>query len=104
MLEFDGSTWIVNRNEGTRSRVYCLAVFNGELYAGFGSGAGYGDIFKYDGTAWTLNFNGGQEQIRSLAVYNGKLYAGQGSGDGDGDILVGDPTLTGDPDVMDSTD
>ena len=43
-------------------------------------------------TAWTRNYDGGQERIRSLAVYNGKLYAGQGDGTGDGDVLVFDGT------------
>jgi hypothetical protein len=49
----------------------------------------------FDGTTWSTNYDGAQEQIRALAAYNGKLYAGQGNSTGDGDVLVFDGTTWG---------
>ena len=91
-----GVTWLteemsVSYNEGAQEGVYSLAVYDGKLYAGLGGGAEFGDIYEFDGTSWSISYNGDQDYIYSLAVYDGKLYAGQGGADsGDGDILVFD--------------
>ena len=46
----------------------------------------------FDGSTWSISYDGTQEVIKSLCVFNGKLYAGQGSSTGDGDIIVFDDT------------
>lgn len=83
----DSSTWILSYN-GLNNSVFSLAVYNGSLYAGTGTGTGRGDVYKFNSTSktWSMSFNGSQEEIDSLAVFNGKLYAGQGSTAGDGDV------------------
>ncbi|MCH8902877.1 MAG: DUF2341 domain-containing protein, partial [Bacteroidetes bacterium] len=86
----DGSTTWATSYNGTQERIRCLAVYDGKLYAGQGSGTGDGDVLVFDGTSWTTSYNGSQESIFSLEVYDGKLYAGQGKGTGDGDVLVFD--------------
>ena len=43
-------------------------------------------MYVFDGTTWSLSYDGSQEQILSLCVYDGKLYAGQGYNSGDGDV------------------
>ena len=78
---------------GAQEEITALAVYNGKLYAGQGTGTGDGDVLVFDGSTWTTSYDGAQETIESLAVYNGKLYAGQGwDTAGDGDVLVFDGT------------
>jgi len=76
--------------DGAAANIFSLAVYEGELYTGQGGGAGDGDVYVFDGTAWSLSYDGAKEIIGSLAVYNGKLYAGQGISTGDGDVYVFD--------------
>lgn len=65
-----------------------MAVYNGELYVGMfftGSSSPTGDVYRWDGTAWSQvggdGINGSWpsvEEVRSLTVHKGKLYAGLG--------------------------
>jgi len=59
--------------------VNALAVYDGKLYAGTGLYAGQGNIYVYDGAAWTLSYTVGENQVWALAEYDGKLYAGTGA-------------------------
>ncbi|MEM2874861.1 MAG: PQQ-binding-like beta-propeller repeat protein [Candidatus Hadarchaeales archaeon] len=52
--------------------VYCLAVYNGKLFAGTGTD---GKIYVYDGNSWEVSYDSYQETIMAFAVYDGKLYA-----------------------------
>jgi hypothetical protein len=61
----------------------CLAVFNGNLYAGSRcddiSNAHSGSLLEWDGiSAWTIAADGlgGEYQIDSLCVFSGQLYGG----------------------------
>ena len=84
-----GRTWAAESMslsfDGRTNAVTALAVYNGKLYAGQGDDYnwGDGDVYVYDGAAWSKSFDGEAYDIRSLAVYEDKLYAGQG-GYGDG--------------------
>ncbi|MEX1068274.1 MAG: hypothetical protein WED08_00445, partial [Patescibacteria group bacterium] len=82
-----GANWSIS-HDGTQSNILSLAVYDGKLYAGQGSGTGSGDVLVFNGASWSISHDGAQEGIASLAVYDGKLYAGQGIGAGDGDVLV----------------
>jgi hypothetical protein len=58
-----------------------LAVFNNVLYAGLGNNqqkAGTADIYRFDGTSWTLVLDTDDSDVYTLGVYNGSLYAGLG--------------------------
>lgn len=51
-------------------------VYKGNLYTGTGAG----DIYKFDGTTWTLSRATGKAGgIRALAVFNNLLYAANGT-------------------------
>lgn len=93
--KYDGSTWSQIGGDdlnsswtgGTFERVRTMVTYNGKLYAGLGTTAGEGEVWRYDGTNWekiggdTVNSswaNGVVESVHSLSVYNGKLYAGLG--------------------------
>jgi len=73
---YDGSTWGTSTTKETSSGGNALAVYDGKLYAGFGTD---GKIYTYDGSTWTLSYDSSATAIYSLAVYNGKLYAGTNS-------------------------
>jgi hypothetical protein len=58
-----------------------LAVFNNVLYAGLGNNqqkAGTGDVYRFDGTSWTVVLDTDDSDVYALGVYNGSLYAGVG--------------------------
>jgi hypothetical protein len=92
--QYNGSTWSRIGGDATNSswadatyeRVRTLSVFNGELYAGLGSSAGDGEVWKWNGTAWSQiggdSLNSGwasaHEHVTSLAAYSGKMYAALG--------------------------
>lgn len=93
--KYNGSTWSqIGGNDlnsswtsGTYERVRSMAVYNGKLYAGVGTTAGEGEVWRYDGSSWekvggdTINSSWANniiESVHSLATYNGKLYAGLG--------------------------
>lgn len=73
-------------------QVSSLISYNGELYAGLGIEAGDSEIWKYDGSAWSLiggdsagtppSWSTSYESINGLTVYNGRLYAGLGNTNG----------------------
>ncbi|MFA5138092.1 MAG: LamG-like jellyroll fold domain-containing protein [Elusimicrobiota bacterium] len=96
MLSTDaGQSWITETQsliqDALVDGVYCMAVYNGKLYAGKGGAAdGDGDVLVYDGSGWNVSYAGSKLAIRSLAVHNGKLYAGQSGIAGDGDVFVFD--------------
>ncbi|MFH2202830.1 MAG: FG-GAP-like repeat-containing protein [Elusimicrobiota bacterium] len=77
--------------DGSQEAVRSLAVYNGQLYAGQGLGAGDGDVFVNNGISWSASpavpNPSSVEVIHAMAVYNGNLYAGQGADAGDGDVL-----------------
>jgi hypothetical protein len=111
---YDGTTWSTSM-DGGQEEIMSLAVFNGKLYAGQGTGGADGDIFvcnpatagasttDCDNAAdWTAALSGSQESINALAVFNGRLYAGQGSNAGDGDVLVCNPATAGDANTCDN--
>jgi hypothetical protein len=95
---YDGSIWTKIGGDGLNSsfggasgydyeRVRSLTVYNGNLYAATGSDTGDGDVWRYDGAAWSLVGGHGvnaswdintAEDVFALTVYNGKLYAGIG--------------------------
>ena len=93
--EYDGTTWTkvggddVNGSwtSGTYERVRTIAAYSGELYAGLGSSAGDGEVWKYTNGTWVklagngINGSWGNtiEEVRSFSAYKGKLYAGTGS-------------------------
>ncbi|MDD5210632.1 MAG: hypothetical protein PHV36_14685, partial [Elusimicrobiales bacterium] len=78
----EGAGWDVSNGGNAVSAgenyVNSLAVYNGKLYAGTGTG---GKVAVFDGNTWSAANGGnavttGVAYITSLAVYNGKLYAG----------------------------
>jgi len=89
-----GKTWADGNMalsfDGAQEYINSLAVYNGKLYAGQGGGAGDGDVYVFDGNAWTKSFEGAGYDIYALAVYDGRLYAAQGGNAGDGDVYVFD--------------
>ncbi|HYH74835.1 MAG TPA: LamG-like jellyroll fold domain-containing protein [Candidatus Saccharimonadales bacterium] len=93
--EWNGTTWTKVGGDdvggswasGTYERVKSLVVYNGDLYAGLGNTAGDGEVWQWNGTAWTriagnaINAGWGAsiEQVESFSVFQGKLYAGLGN-------------------------
>lgn len=97
--EWDGSSWtqvggsdVKNSwSDSSYTTPSSIAVYNGELYLGMnysGSSNPTGDVWKYNGTAWSQvggdGLNGSwsvgdlREEVSSLLPYKGKLYAGLG--------------------------
>ncbi len=68
--------------------VWDMETYDGDLYVAFGNGTGDGDVYKYDGSTWTLIFAGTQEAIRSLEVFEDVLYMGQGNGGGNAAVFT----------------
>jgi hypothetical protein len=85
----DGS-WPAN----TYEEVTTLQAYGGSLYAGLGSGAGDGELWRWDGTSWTKiggdgqnsSWNNSENTVSSMAAFNGKLYVGLGTDAYEGDI------------------
>jgi len=85
VLVYDGSSWVTSYDSSTATDTWALGVYNGKLYAGV-----YDDLYSFDGSSWSLVYNG-TLMIYSLAAYNGNLYIGIGGGiAGLGDVLVYD--------------
>ncbi len=92
--QYNGTTWsqiggdALNSSwtNATYERVRALGIFNGELYAGLGSTAGDGEVWKWNGSTWSQiggdSLNSGwasaHEHVTSFAAYKGKLNAGLG--------------------------
>lgn len=80
---WDGNNWM-SLNYGLSNTVYCLAVYNGHVYAG---GDFFGDINYYpmhnlcwwNGQAWmAAGFGGTNGVVHALVPYGNKLYIGGG--------------------------
>lgn len=80
----DNMGWL---DAGNYERVKSMAVYNGELFAGLGYSTGDGEVWKYNGTAWTqvggdgINaswLDSAVEVVTVMAVHRGKLYVGTG--------------------------
>ncbi len=102
VYEYDGTTsrrvggsglngsWPAWAYEG----VYSMASYKGNLYVGLGSGAGDGEVWRWDGSNWTQvggdgvgsSWNSGEAAVLSMTVFNGNLYIGLGSGAYQGDL------------------
>ena len=73
--------------DGTYERVRSFTVYNGDIYAGLGSTAGEGEVWRYRLGTWTkvggnslnASWANAMEEVESLSVYRGKLYAGTGN-------------------------
>ncbi|HSX33273.1 MAG TPA: LamG-like jellyroll fold domain-containing protein [Candidatus Saccharimonadales bacterium] len=100
---FDGSTWTLVGGQGVNSSwaantyedTMSLQSYGGALYAGFGTTAGDGDVWKWNGTSWTQvggdGLNSGwaaatYEEVYSMAAYGGNLYAGLGNSANDAEV------------------
>ena len=108
---WNGAAWTRIGGDGVNSSwatgdniesVYSLDYFGGNLYAGTGSSTGDGDVWRWNGAAWTkiggdgLNSGWGTatyEVVGSLVNDGTNLYAGLGSGNGDGEVYRWDGTL-----------
>ena len=93
--KYDGSSWTLiggddiggSWSSGTYERVRTLAVYNGALYAGLGTTAGDGEVWRYAGSLWAQaggdNVNGSWgstiEEVGAFSAYKGKFYAGTGN-------------------------
>ncbi len=91
----DNTDWAASYTDAAgHDTALSLAVFNGKLYAGLGSGADDGDVFEFNGTSWAASLSqAGYETISSMAVFNGSLYAGHGNNTaGDADVKRFDGT------------
>ncbi|MFZ5424350.1 MAG: LamG-like jellyroll fold domain-containing protein [Patescibacteria group bacterium] len=91
---YNGTSWTqvggdeVNSSwtTGTYERVRTLVVYNGDLYAGIGSGGGDGEVWRWNGSSWEQiggdSLNDGwtnvTEEVSSFSVYRGSLFAGTG--------------------------
>ena len=69
-------------------RVKSLAVYNGDLYAGLGLSTGDGEVWRFNGSAWSQVGGDGTnngwidsvvEEVSAMIVYRGKLYVGTGN-------------------------
>jgi hypothetical protein len=92
---WDGTTWTMiggddinsSWTDGTYERVRTLAVYNGDIYAGLGTTAGDGEVWRFTDGSWIKlagnNVNGSWantiEEVESFSAYKGKLYAGTGN-------------------------
>jgi len=96
LWEYNGTAWTQIGGDGLNSswddgqyeQLKTLAVYNGQIYAGLGNTAGDGEVWTYNGTAWTKVAGGGInaswaanaiETVQSMAIYKGKLYTGLGN-------------------------
>lgn len=98
--EYDGSSWTRIAGQGLNNgwafnsieEVRSLAGYKGALYAGTGTTAGDGDVWKWNGTSWSqvggdgTGWGAGYEIVYTLAVTSDKLYAGLGSTAGEAEV------------------
>jgi len=88
IAKFNGSSWTPVGNglwhTGNTSTIYsgvkCLAIHNGELYAGgsfnLSGSTTLSNIAKWNGTAWVGVGSGFTSSVFSLCSFNNELYAG----------------------------
>jgi len=73
-LKLNGLTW-VEVEDLTEALIYCLAEFDGYLYAGADA-----KIYRSsDGTTWAEVEDTSQSIVYCLAEFDGYLYAGTGN-------------------------
>ena len=91
------SSWAAS----TYERVHVLASDGTNLYAGLGSSTGDSEVWRYNGTSWTLIGGDGvnsswanstYEYVTSLNFFGGNLYAGTGLTAGDAEVWRWDGT------------
>ena len=89
-----GSSWAA---AGNIESVLSMVGYQGQLYAGLGSSAGDGDVWRYNpgsntwlqigGDGLNSGWAGGAiENVWALAVYDNQLVAGMGNTTGDADV------------------
>jgi hypothetical protein len=70
-------SWVPICQRPLGATVYCLAQYQGNLYAGVGSELGVGQVYRYDGQGWwSLVGDRLDDAVTALALYQGHLYAG----------------------------
>jgi hypothetical protein len=98
--EYDGTTWAQANTNGfgdaNNQYGYCLATYNGSLYAGTMNYSTGCEIWGYDGSTWTQanpdGFGDANNLCHSLAAYDGKLYAGTYNGVNGSEVWAYDGT------------
>ena len=58
--------------------------WNGNLYIGTSGGAGGGDILKYDGSTWSVDYDTGFTAIYASSIFRNSIYMGSNGGIGTG--------------------
>lgn len=100
--QLDGSTWSRIGGDGVNSSwanstyevVGMLTNDGTNLYAGLGTTAGDGEVWRWNGTSWTKiggdsinsGWNNTIETVRTLRYLGTNLYAGLGDSAGDADV------------------
>lgn len=93
--QFDGSSWEIVGGQGvngswpvnTYENVMSMTGTGGNLYVGLGTGAGDGEVWRFNGTTWTQiggdSLNSGwttnYDEVYSLTSLDGNVYAGLGN-------------------------
>lgn len=93
--EYNGTSWTQIGGDDLNGswtvalyeRVRTMAVYNGDLYAGLGNTAGDGEVWRYNGSSWSMiggdsmssSWTNAIEEVQSFSPYKGKLYAGTGN-------------------------
>ena len=93
--QFDGASWQIVGGQGvngswpvnTYEAVMSMTSMGGNLYAGLGTGAGDGEVWRFNGTTWTQiggdSLNSGwttnYDEVYSLVSFGGNVYAGLGN-------------------------
>jgi hypothetical protein len=93
--EYNGTSWTKMGGDDLNGswsvalyeRVRTLVVYNGDLYAGLGNTAGDGEVWRYNGSSWSViggdslnsSWTNVIEEVQSFSPYKGKLYAGTGN-------------------------
>lgn len=82
----DATSWTDTGRLGSETTILSLAVWNGNLYGGTGTGAA--SVYRYNGTGWSSAGSppGGAGSMYALNVWNNSLYA-TGYGGGLGGIV-----------------
>ncbi len=99
----------------SREQVITLHIYNGFLYAGFGTGSGDGDVYYCNpglngdpdicesGDWQNAYFPSGPYNIRELIEYEGYLYAANDRGSGDDKVGICNPAAAGNVNICDNS-
>lgn len=78
IAKWNGTNWAAVGNQNLNMSIFCMAIFNNELYIAGNYGSGGSGIKKWDGTNFVSigsNFTGGTNpSINTMVVYNNSLY------------------------------